>query len=79
MIFEILMDLGKLVCLILFGAGKRWAPKNKTKKQMLGEMLDPNDNTGWVLKLRLWPDSTFSYLTTPDTGRCRQILWRTGF
>ena len=38
-----------------------------------------NHNPGWLLKLSFWPDSVVLCLTTPDTGRFRQILAPTGF
>ena len=49
-----------------------------TNQQLL-QVGGANHNPDWVLKLRFWPDSTFSYLTMPDTGQCRGLLAPTGF
>ena len=67
--FEILMDFGKLVFFMFVGAGNRRA--NKLKKHVVKHRaaVDANHNPAWLIKLRFWPDSTFSCLTKPDTGR----------
>ena len=74
LLFEILMDFGKLDFFMFWVLAKDGPPKQTN--QIFSERMGPNavfDNPVRLIKLRFWPDSTFLYLTTPDTGRCRRI------
>ena len=78
------MDLGERFSNVFISAKRR---ANITKQSTFAraeiekssKIADLNNQSqGGFIKLRFWPDSTFSYLTTRDTGRYRRILAPTG-
>ena len=85
-IFWYLYGFGQDWFLVFFHLAKRRA-ENTTKSgfaRLPGpriEILEAINNPGGPLSYtgRFYLDSTFSYLTTPDTGRCRRILVPTRF
>ena len=83
-IFWDLDRLGQAWFFYVFAFGQK-ASQNYEKQLLSGirapELRFPHPLTIQVGHYtgRFWLDSTFSYLTTPDTGRCRRILAPTGF
>ena len=83
-IFWDLDRLGQAWFFYVFAFGQK-ASQNYEKQLLSGirapELRFPHPLTIQVGHYtgRFWLDSTFSYLTTPDTSQCRQILAPTGF
>ena len=82
--FDIVMDLGKFSFSCLLFVPPKDGPKSRTNR-LWGGRMGPITLFWTAIKIqvghytgRFQLESTFSYLTTPDTGRCRQFLAPTG-